>query len=61
MKWKISLCLAVIFIGSLAVLYASLLFYAFNRLKPDIVAAVKSATETNPEQCRIQDGACRGD
>lgn len=44
MKWKISLSLAVFFIGSLAVLYVSLLSYDFNRLKPDIVAAVKSAT-----------------
>lgn len=44
LKWKIPLFLGALLLVGLAVIYVYLLTYDFNRLKPDIVTAVKSAT-----------------
>ena len=44
MKWKISVFLAATFLISLAALYAGLLSYDFNRLKPEIISTVRGLT-----------------
>ena len=44
LKWKIALFLAGFLVIGLAGVYLYLLTYDFNRLKPDIVTAVKNAT-----------------
>jgi len=44
LKWKIPLFGGALLLVGLAVMYVYLLTYDFNRLKPDIVTAVKSAT-----------------
>jgi len=44
MKWKIPLFLAILALIGLAGLYAYVLSYDFNRLKPEIIAAVQKNT-----------------
>ncbi|MCP3952419.1 MAG: AsmA family protein, partial [Desulfobacterales bacterium] len=44
MKWKIPLFLAVFLFVGLAALYAYILAYDFNSLKPEIISAVKRST-----------------
>ena len=47
MKWKIPLFLIALGLAGMAALYAYILSYDVNRLKPDIIAAVKNTTGRN--------------
>jgi len=47
MKWKIPLFLIAFGLAGMAALYAYILSYDVNRLKPNIIAAVKNATGRN--------------
>jgi uncharacterized protein involved in outer membrane biogenesis len=47
MRWKIPLFLIALGLAGMAALYAYILSYDVNRLKPDIIAAVKNTTGRN--------------